>query len=582
MNQPAQPEPTWLARARAFRADDPDPDTQRELDGLLARAASDADVQNELRERFDKQLEFGTAGLRGLLGAGDNRMNRRVVAQTTAALCAELLQSVPDAAARGLCVGFDGRHKSREFATEVQAIANGAGFAVHAFETPAPTPLLAFAVLQRAAAGGVMITASHNPAVYNGYKVYWADGAQLNAPHDRAIAQRVAIGPSVRNLPRRSVEEARAAGLWHSLLELETRYVEALLLALGEPASPFIPRIAYTALHGVGERLARRTLVAAGMSLVESVREQAEPDPDFPSVRFPNPEEPGAMDRVLQLADHTQAELALANDPDADRLAVAVRTRAGTMVTLTGNELGVLLCDYLLARAPRDGRNVIVTTLVSTPLAAAIAAAHGARSAITLTGFKWIVRRARELEQQGLRCVLGFEEALGYCIGELVRDKDGIAAAAYVARMSQWHASRGSTLHEALEDLYRQHGLFDSRQVSLSLQTDASVAPLRERIADLRSEPPTRIAGLTVTHYQDLLRPDTEPALPPSDVLRFELEHAHRVTIRPSGTEPKLKIYLDCSQQLAASADLPNARTQLHGLSEHIAQAVRELLLRAP
>ena len=429
-------DPAWLQRARAFRADDPDPDTCAELDALLARAA-DPDSAAELRDRFETRLGFGTAGLRGLIGAGDNRMNLRVVAQTTAALCAQLAATVPNAAARGLCIGFDGRHKSQQMAEEARAVANGAGFAVHAFDAIAPTPLLAYAVRARAAAGGVMITASHNPAAYNGYKVYWEDGAQLNAPHDAEIARRIEASPQVLALPRLTRAQAEAQGRLHSLDTLFEQYLRDLELALGPaPSKRAMPRIAYTAMHGVGERFARASLARAGVTELESVAEQAQPDPQFPTVRFPNPEEPGALDRVLALAAHTRADLVLANDPDADRLAAAVTTPAG-LRALTGNELGVLLCDYLLERAPRDGKNVIVTTIVSTPLAARIAQAHGARCAITLTGFKWIIQRAGQLTQSGLRCVLGFEEALGYCIGDLVRDKDGIAGAAHVARMAE-------------------------------------------------------------------------------------------------------------------------------------------------
>ena len=678
------PQPGWLARARAFRADDPDPETCAELDALLARLPEPA-VEAELRDRFETRLGFGTAGLRGLLGAGDNRMNRRVVAQTTSALCAQLLAAVPDAAGRGLCIGFDGRHKSRDFAAEACAIAGGAGFVVHLFEVPVATPLLAYAVRERAAAGGVMITASHNPAAYNGYKVYWEDGAQLNTPHDAEIARRIAAGPAALTLPRLAPADARAQARLRSLAPLVERYLSALERELGpaaatrsqlaatdlaaqsglapdgppldrspsaleralgpaattpaplaaaDPAAqpglppdapprdrspqpldralgpaattpaPLIaadpaaqpglspdapplhgaldgaggamPRVAYSALHGVGEPFARAALARAGVTEVVSVAEQAEPDPDFPTVRFPNPEEPGALDRLLALAAHSGVDLALANDPDADRLAAAIPTPTGWRA-LTGNELGVLLCDYLLERAPRDGKNLVVTTIVSTPLTARVAATHGAQLAITLTGFKWIVRRARELASTGLRPVLGFEEALGYCIGDLVRDKDGIAGAAHVARMAAWHAARGHTLHEALEALYRRHGLFESRQISLALSSHEQMQALSARLAALRGNPPAQLAGLPVTGCRDLLHAPP-PDLPPSDVFGFELAHAHRITIRPSGTEPKLKIYLDLGQQLTAAEPLNAARAQLDELARRINEDLRERL----
>ncbi|MET0387311.1 MAG: phospho-sugar mutase, partial [Polyangiales bacterium] len=489
-----------------------------------------------------------------------------------------LMQHVPDAQQRGLCIGFDGRHKSRELVEEVRAIANGAGFVVHAFVAPAPTPLLAYAVLDRADAGGVMITASHNPAAYNGYKVYWANGAQLNTPCDQQIAARIATAGPVLALPRLPLTEAQAAGFWRSLAGVEARYLAGLREALGEPATAFAPHVAYTALHGVGEPWARATLAAAGATHVDSVREQAQPDPDFPTVRFPNPEEPGTLDRLFALAEQVHADLALANDPDADRLALALPTASGRMQALSGNELGALLCDYLLARAPRDGRNLIVTSLVSTPLTERIAQHHGARIEITLTGFKWMIARSLALASEGYRPVLAFEEAIGYCIGELVRDKDGVAAAAHVVRMAQWHRAQGRSLAQALDRLYEQHGLFVSEQRSLSLTGAGALANMQRRLTALRAQPPTHLAGLPVTAQHDLARPDNALGLPPSDVLRYELAHAHRITIRPSGTEPKLKIYLDCSAQLRPGDTVASVRPALQDLSERLASEVAALL----
>jgi phosphomannomutase len=311
-------------------------------------------------------------------------------------------------------------------------------------------------------------------------------------------------------------------------------------------------------------------------------------------VSFPNPEEPGTTDRVLALAERQGATLALANDPDADRLAVAARTSEGTMAALSGNELGLLLSDYLLRRAPGDGRNLIVTTLVSTPLAAAIAREHGARLEVTLTGFKWIVGRALALERQGFRFVLGFEEAIGYCIGDLVRDKDGIAAAAHVARMSEWYASHaagsagagtdqpgGASLHAALEDLYRKHGLVVSSQVSLAVPPTASALDqLQRRLQQLRTQPLTHIAGLAVSARRDLLdaRARPEPEWPATDLLVFELEDQHRVTIRPSGTEPKIKVYIDCAARLRAEQSLARRRDELRQLATQIADDLRDRL----
>jgi phosphomannomutase len=574
MTEPAR---DFLQLARAFRADDPDPQTQAELTVLLARGD-----QNELRARFAEPLRFGTAGLRGLLGAGDARMNRRVVAKTTAGLCAYLGQSVEGAEQRGLCIGFDGRHMSRDFAAEVAAVASGAGFALHLFERPVPTPLLAYSVLKRAAAGGVMITASHNPAAYNGYKVYLSDGAPLIEPHDAAIARAAAQVQSVLALPRLTPSEAHGRGLWHGMDGLALDYLAALQSQLA-PHPPVALRIAYSALHGVGEELALAALRGAGVRGhdIVSVPEQATPNPDFPTVAFPNPEEPGALDRVLALAAKSGADLAIANDPDADRLAVAVRDEAGELRVLRGNQLGVLLADYLLGLAPPDGKNLVVSTLVSTPMVARIAAAHGAHCELTLTGFKWIIARGRQLQaERGLRRILGFEEALGYCVGELVYDKDGIAAAAYVMRMAAFHQARGASLWAALEALYRRHGLHESKQVSISSSSaDASAA-----IAQLRAAPPARIAGSAVTTLYDLengslVRDGVHSVapFPRSDVLGFELASGHRIVIRPSGTEPKLKVYLDCVTALSANETLAQGRARAEVLLDDLAAAFCEL-----
>lgn len=570
-----------LTRAERFRQDDLDLETQAELDALLARAQQDELAQAELRDRFATRLSFGTAGLRGLLGAGDNRMNQRVVAQTTAALCAELAANVSNAQQRGLCVAFDGRHKSRAFADEVQAVASGAGFVVHAFEEPVPTPLLAFSVLVTGAAGGVMITASHNPAAYNGYKVYWQDGAQLNTPYDNAIAQRIERSPAVRELPRICRADACAHGTWHSLEALPQRYLAELQHRLHKPCDAQPPRVAYSAMHGVGEPLARAALQLAGVDDLASVAEQALPHPDFPTVRFPNPEEPGALDRLLKLARDSRADLALANDPDADRLAAAVPGPDAEPRPLTGNELGALLCDYLLAHGDNPKR-FIVTTIVTSPFAERIARAHGARVELTLTGFKWIVKRALELQAQGLQFVLGFEEALGYCVGDLVRDKDGIAAAAHVAQMARWHAANGCSLWQALQTLYVRHGLWKSRQVSIALSDLEQAQHVQRQLTQLRRKPPSQIAGLPVSSLQDLLYGPNPSGLPASDVFIFQLEGGQRITIRPSGTEPKLKLYLDGTRQIADHDELPSANAKLEGLLDRLEHTLRSLLLPPP
>ncbi|MFW6050663.1 MAG: phospho-sugar mutase [Myxococcota bacterium] len=539
-----------LARVRRWMEEDPDPQARTELQGLI-----DAGDEAELGDRFAGELEFGTAGLRGLLGAGPRRMNRAVVARATAGLCAELVARVPDARERGLCIGFDARHGSRAFAEEVAAVAAGAGFTVRPFRDVVPTPLLAFAVRDAGAAGGVMVTASHNPPAYNGYKVYWEDGAQIVPPLDAAIAARIRGAGPAAALPRLDPEGRRAAGLERGLGDDVTdRYLEAVRTLVPHAGAARAIRIAHTALHGVGAPLVRAALAEAGFGDVVEVREQAAPHPDFPTVAFPNPEEPGAMDRVLSLARQVDAQLVLANDPDADRLAVAVRDDRGEHVVLNGNQIGCLIGHYLLQEGAREARPLVISTVVSSPLLGRIAEAHGARFEQTLTGFKWIAHRALELERdEGLRFVFGYEEALGYCPGRVVRDKDGISAAVVVADMVDWYRSRGRTLLDVLQELAERHGLFASRQVSVMREERGGHERIAEMMDALRHAPPDRLGGLDVVAVQDVLRSvrrepggETAPlALPPSDLLVLELAGGHRAMVRPSGTEPKLKYYVD-------------------------------------
>lgn len=592
-----------LARVRAYIADDPDPYCASELQGMLDRGELEA-----LRERFASPLDLGTAGLRGALGAGPARMNRALVARATSAWCAQLLQRVPGAARRGLCIGFDARHQSASLAEEAAAVAAGAGMIVHLAEAPLPTPLLAFAVLDRRAAGGVMITASHNPAPDNGYKIYGDNGAQITAPHDVELAERMRAIASLRALRRLGAEERRVVGFERPIgAELAERYLdvtwgERLGRVPGdrktgkiehgqegegegegedEQAGVMGLRIAYTALHGVGERVARAALARAGFEDVHSVREQADPDPDFPTVAFPNPEEPGALDRVLALAERVGADLVIANDPDADRLALAARDRVGTMHVLSGNETGALLAEHLLATWRDDRQALIVASIVSSPLIAEIAAAHSARFEATLTGFKWICNRAIELERERtLRCALGVEEALGYALGTAVRDKDGIAAAVVAARLAASLQARGETLCDLLDALHARHGVHVSGQRSLRLPGAGGLARGQALMTALRREPPHELAGLQLSAVRDLLASsehDGAPALPRSDLLIYTLEGGQRVAIRPSGTEPKIKVYLDVREPVAADEPIANARLRAAARLERLSNAVGAL-----
>ena len=562
--------------------DDVDPACRAELQRLL-----DAGDFAGLNERFAAPLEFGTAGLRGELGAGPGRMNRAVVARATFGLCAHLRANVKDAANRGLCIGYDARHNSREFAEEAAAVAAGAGFRVRLFEAPCPTPLLGFAVLDQRAAGGVMITASHNPARDNGYKAYWENGAQIIPPHDVAVAAAMERLQSVRGLERVGEKERLERGLQDSLgASFERHYLKAVAALTGPLCLDGGDlRITYTALHGVGDRLARAALAQSGFTRVESVPEQAEPDPDFPTVAFPNPEEPGAMDKALALAEASKADIVLANDPDADRLAVIARDAQGELRALTGNDVGILLADYLLGLDNDRGARFVLTSIVSTPMIAPIARMHSAHWEPVLTGYKWIGNRAIELERdKRMRFVFGFEEALGYTTGTLVRDKDGISSAVVAARLAAQLKAEGGTLHDRLEMLFRRVGLYVSSQVSIRLE-GASGAQKREAImAALRSAPPDKLGGIALTAAIDLQtgavrgEPSIALSLPPSDALLWELEGGHRVCVRPSGTEPKVKVYFDVREPVSHDESLTSAQTRARATTEALTADMRARL----
>jgi phosphomannomutase len=540
-------DPTLAQIARRWMATDPDPATREEIAQLLA-----AQDESGLTERFGNTLTFGTAGLRGILGAGPNRMNRAVVIRVTAGLARHLLDTVPDARSRGVVVGFDGRRGSEAFARDVAEVLAGANIVALCLPPRSPTPLCAFAVRSLGAAAGVMVTASHNPPEYNGYKIYSARGSQIVSPEDQSIAAAIAAVEDPSQVPRGTLVRALDASI-------EQRYIDAVrAVASCRPQGEDL-EIAYTPLHGVGDRLACRTLAAAGFSRVESVAAQREPDPTFPTVAFPNPEEPGAMDLVMALGRERRADIVLANDPDADRLAAAVRNRSGRLAVLNGNELGVLLGHHLLTTGSGGPERLVITTIVSSPLLGVIARDLGVQYAETLTGFKWIADRALALEAEGLSFVFGYEEALGYACGRTCWDKDGISAAAVFAQLAARCKHEGRTVHEYLESIYRRHGLFVSKQESVWMRG----ADGPDRIAHLM-ETMRRAHLETIGPHRVLARVDylartrtsrdgsaAEVPLPSANVLAFELEGNGRITMRPSGTEPKVKYYFDLRVEVA-------------------------------
>jgi len=507
-------------RAEEWLAQDPDPRTRAELEELLANAARDPGAAADLADRFGGRLDFGTAGLRGALGAGPNRMNRVVVAQAAAGLAAYLLAS-PSSDRRGVVIGYDARHRSDVFATDTAELIRGAGLAAYLLPTPLPTPVLAFAVRHLGCAAGVMVTASHNPPQDNGYKVFLADGSQIAAPVDAHIAAAIVGVGDVSRLPRSTD---------YDLLddEVVTAYVTAVA-ALPTAGGPRSLNVVYTPLHGVGAAVVRRVLHEAGFAPANEAREQAEPDPDFPTVTFPNPEEPGALDIALATAQDLGADLVVANDPDADRCAVAVPDPDGWRM-LRGDELGALLADSLMRRGVRG---TYATTIVSSSLLGAMCTERGLPYVETLTGFKWLGR------VEGL--AFGYEEALGYCVApDIARDKDGISAMVLVLELAASLKAAGCTLTDRLDEIALRFGVHATDQLSVRVSDLSRIGAAMRR---LRTAPPTELGGLPVSSLDDLA--SGSPGLPPTDALRFRLAEQARVVVRPSGTEPKLKCYLE-------------------------------------
>lgn len=557
-------DPQRLATVAAAWADaDPDTQTIDEVRALITKQD-----WKELEDRFGASLEFGTAGLRGTLGGGTNRMNRAVIRRTTAGLARYLKATVPDVVKRGVVVGRDGRRMSLEFAQEAAQVLAAEGVPAHVFKGLSPTPVTAFALSRLNAAAAVMVTASHNPPEYNGYKVYWGNGAQIVPPHDGGIAKAIDAVGSAKDVGLMSEADARGRGLWLDVPDtLEQEYLDAIL-ALRPVKEAGDLSIVYTAMHGVGGHWVVAALKAAGFTKVTPVAQQQEPDGAFPTVRFPNPEEKGAMDLSLALAEQVKADVVLANDPDADRLAVMARDDAGQLKMLSGNEFGVLLGHFMLTQQAVT-KPLVITTIVSSTQLKAIAAAKGARFEETLTGFKWIANRALELQPEGFRFVMGYEEAIGYTVGELVRDKDGVGSALVAADMAQWCKARGKTLFGYLEEVQREHGLFVGSQFNATLPGTSGAAQIRALMEAFRANPITSVGKANIEaalDYSAQTRVEGEQitrlTLPKSNVLAWELAGGHRVTLRPSGTEPKIKVYFEWRETMVAGEPMQTARAR--------------------
>jgi phosphomannomutase len=550
--------PHLVGRATAWRDGDPDPRTRFEIDVLIERATGGepsgrSQARDDLADRFDGGLSFGTAGLRGALGAGPNRMNRAVVIRAAAGLGRYLTEAV--GRFPRVVVGYDARTDSDTFARDTCAVLTAAGGEVLLLPAALPTPILAFAVRHLAADAGVMVTASHNPPQDNGYKVYLGgradrspgSGAQIVPPADRHIAAAIAAAPAAIEVPM-SIDG------WKTVAPSIVDEYLAGITALVDADADHAVDVVITPLHGVGGQTAVRAFSLAGFPVPHLVSEQAVPDPKFPTVAFPNPEEPGAIDLALASARSRGADLVIANDPDADRCAVAIPHSGANgergWRMLRGDEVGSLLGDFLLRRGRGEpASRTVANSIVSSQMLSRIAAAHGAKHVETLTGFKWL-SRVPDLDY-------AYEEALGYCVApDLVRDKDGISAALLVAELAARLKAAGRTLQDALDDLARAHGVHATDQLSVRVEDVATIGGMMSR---LRARPPRRLGGDDVVSAEDLA--GGVDGLPPTEGLRYRTAGRARVIIRPSGTEPKLKCYLEAVVPVADD-DLAAARSQ--------------------
>jgi phosphomannomutase len=478
--------------------------------------------EEELLARFAGRLQFGTAGLRAPVGAGPLRMNRLVVRQAAAGLAAYLLDTVADVGSRGVVVGCDARFKSDLFAADTAQVLAAAGIPAMVFDGVVPTPLVAWAITELDAAAGVVVTASHNPPADNGYKVYLGDGAQIVPPHDIGIAAQIAaIDPT--QIPLADPQDGLISAVGPAVREGYLAAVAGVRLCSDLPAVT----VAYTAMHGVGASLLADAFHAAGFDPPEMVLAQRDPDPEFPTVAFPNPEEPGAMDMLLDLARSVKADVALANDPDADRLGMAIPQPDGSWRRLSGDEIGWLYADHILGHTSGSDR-LVVTTLVSSAMLGRMATDHGVHHAETFTGFKWIGRTI--LDRPDLRFVFGYEQALGYLVTTRPLDKDGISAAVMAAEITALAKAEGVSLQHRLDDLAARYGHHVTRELSVRMDPVNAAAA----VARLQADPPKMILDREVESVRNF---------PEAGLLRLTLVGGVRVQVRPSGTEPKVKIY---------------------------------------
>lgn len=539
----------WLT-SEAF-----DDKTKEELEAIR-------DNEKEIKERFYKDLEFGTGGLRGIIGAGTNRMNRYTVGKATQGLASYILKNNPDGAEMGVAIAYDSRNMSPEFAENAALVLNANGIKAYIFDELRPTPELSYAVRTLGCTAGIVVTASHNPPEYNGYKVYWADGAQVVAPRDRGIIEEVNAITDFSRVKTMDKEEAVKAGLFNVIgSAIDDGFVKAIMEQAVRPeevkrAEDMV--IVYTPLHGTGNKPVRRVLKEAGFKNVFVVPEQELPDKNFSTVGYPNPEDPKAFTLAIELAKKKNADIIVGTDPDADRIGVVIKDNDGGYSVMTGNMTGALLTEYVLSGRKEKGRlpsdAAVIKTIVTTEMVRAISENYGAELLEVLTGFKFIGEKIKQFEEDHSKTfVFGFEESYGCLAGTYARDKDAVGAAMLVCEMAAYYKNRGMTLYDALNELYRKYGVYREGVKSVTLKGIDGAEQIQKIMAYLRSNTPKEFAGYRTVWKKDYKTKEfvnmvtgekAESSLPVSDVLYYNLEDGAWLCVRPSGTEPKIKFYM--------------------------------------
>lgn len=539
----------WLT-SEAF-----DDKTKEELEAIRGN-------EKEIKERFYKDLEFGTGGLRGIIGAGTNRMNRYTVGKATQGLASYILKNNPDGAEMGVAIAYDSRNMSPEFAENAALVLNANGIKAYIFDELRPTPELSYAVRTLGCTAGIVVTASHNPPEYNGYKVYWADGAQVVAPRDRGIIEEVNAITDFSRVKTMDKEEAVKAGLFNVIgSAIDDGFVKAIMEQAVRPeevkrAEDMV--IVYTPLHGTGNKPVRRVLKEAGFKNVFVVPEQELPDKNFSTVGYPNPEDPKAFTLAIELAKKKNADIIVGTDPDADRIGVVIKDNDGGYSVMTGNMTGALLTEYVLSGRKEKGRlpsdAAVIKTIVTTEMVRAISENYGAELLEVLTGFKFIGEKIKQFEEDHSKTfVFGFEESYGCLAGTYARDKDAVGAAMLVCEMAAYYKNRGMTLYDALNELYRKYGVYREGVKSVTLKGIDGAEQIQKIMAYLRSNTPEEFAGYRTVWKKDYKTKEfvnmvtgekAESSLPVSDVLYYNLEDGAWLCVRPSGTEPKIKFYM--------------------------------------